>query len=234
MSLVVAGVADVSFLAIEGRVGDPMVPLGLFRSRVVSLCVTIGFVVNAAFHGVIFIFSLFFQQVLGLSAVAAGLMFLPMTALIAVANVSSAKVAGRFGPRVPIAVGQLVCALGLLGLFALLRAGATGGVGGAGTGTDRPLMAALLVPVGIGLGFAVPSLTAAMLGGVEAERAGLAGGVFNSARQTGGALSVAVFGALVSHRATFLGGMRMSLLIAAGLLFVTAGVAVALPRRQGH
>jgi DHA2 family methylenomycin A resistance protein-like MFS transporter len=201
-----------------------MVPLSLMRSRTVVICLAIGFTVNAAFYGIVFVLSLFFQQVLGQSPVAAGLMFLPMTALVAGANVSSAKAAVRFGARLPITVGQLVCALGLLTLLGVSF----------GAGTSRALLAVLLIPMGVGLGFAVPSLTAAMLGSLPANRAGLAGGVLNAARQTGGALAVAGFGALVSHRVSFVPGLRLSLLLAAVLLLATAGAALALPRGSTH
>ena len=217
--LAVFALATTVFLLVEARSADPMVPLGLFRSKVVVLCITTGFVANAAYYGTIFLLSLFYQQVLGLSAVAAGLMFLPTAALTAVANIASAKAAGRFGPGVPIAVGQLICAAAMLGLFTVT------------THTDKVLVAALTVPLGFGLGFAVPSLTAAMLGSVEAERAGLAGGVFNSARQTGGAVAVAAFGTLVSAGGSFVAGMHTSLLVTAILLVVTA---VAAPLMLGR
>ncbi|GAA5180055.1 MFS transporter [Rugosimonospora acidiphila] len=224
IGLLVAAVAGAAFLVTEARVGDPMVPLSLLRSRTTAICLTVGFAVNAAFYGVIFALSLFFQQVLGQSAIAAGVMFLPMTALVALANMSSARAAVRFGYRMPIAAGQLVCALGLLALLGV----------GIGAGTSRPLLAVLLIPTGIGLGFAVPSLTAAMLSDLPAERAGLAGGIFNAGRQMGGALAVAVFGALVSHPGSFVPGLRLSLLSAAVLLLVTFVATVFLPGRNSR
>jgi MFS transporter, DHA2 family, methylenomycin A resistance protein len=220
VSLLVAAAALVAFPLVESRVADPMVPLGLFRSRTATTCVAIGFAVNAAFYGMVFVLGLFFQDVLGQSAVTAGLMFVPMSGLTALANIASARVAGRFGPWVPIVVGETVCALGLLGLLT------------AGPGTSRPLLALALMPIGVGLGFAVPSLTAAMLGHVAPERAGMAGGVLNTGRQTGGALAVAAFGALVSHRASFVAGMHVSILISAALLLTTAAAALTLPRER--
>jgi DHA2 family methylenomycin A resistance protein-like MFS transporter len=218
--LVVAAAATVAFVGIEQHVGEPMVPLELFRSRTVTVCVLIGFSVNAAFYGVVFLFSLFFQQIQHQSAVDAGMMFLPMTALIAFANLASARVAARFGARVPIAFGQLISLVGLLGLLTV------------DPQTSRPVVALLLIPVGVGLGFAVPSLTAAMLSDIAADRAGLAAGVLNSGRQTGGALAVAVFGALIAQPAPFTRGLHETLLIAAVLLLATTVTAVALPRSR--
>jgi DHA2 family methylenomycin A resistance protein-like MFS transporter len=218
--LLLSAVAMAAFVAVEARVADPMVPLRLFGSPTVTVCVVIGFAVNAAFYGVIFVLSLFFQEIRGLSPVSAGLMFLPMTAVMPFANLASARVAGRVGHWVPIAVGQLIAAGGLLGLLAVHPR------------TDWLLIAALLIPLGAGGGFAVPSLTVVMLDAIPAEQAGMAAGVLNSSRQVGGALAVAVFGALVAHRWSFASGMRASLLIAAILLLATTAAALSVPRRQ--
>ena len=94
----------------------------------------------------------------------------------------------------------------------------------------RLLVAADLVPVGTGLGFALPSLTFVLLEAIPADQAGLAGGLLNASRQTGGALAVALFGALVSG--SFLTGMRASMLISAALL--TAGSVAALTVLRRH
>ena len=85
-----------------------MLPLPLFRSRVVAVSLVVGFMLNAAYYGGVFIFSLYLQQERGQTALHAGLMFIPMTALVAVVNLASAKLAARFGPRVPMVAGQLL------------------------------------------------------------------------------------------------------------------------------
>jgi MFS transporter, DHA2 family, methylenomycin A resistance protein len=172
---------------------------------------------------VIFVLSLFYQRVLGQSAIIAGLEFLPMTALLSVANVTSAKVAARSGPRTPIMIGLLVSAAGMAAV--LISTLPTGG-------PDRVLLTLALIPAGAGMGFALPSLTVVMLDAIPADQAGMAGGLLNSSRQVGGTLAVAVFGALIAHRATFLSGMRVSLLIAAVVLFAAAAGAWTLARRK--
>lgn len=206
-ALAVAALAAVVFFRVETRSQHPVVPLGLFRNRTVAVAVAAGSAVSVAFYSVVFVFSLFFQQVQGLSALRAGLAFLPMTGLIAVTNVVAGKLAGRYGPRLPMLVGQ---ALAVAGLLVLLYVDA---------GTSSVLAAALLVPLALGCALTVPPLTAAMMDTVPAERAGLAAGVLNSARQVAGGLGIAVFGTLVSHG--FTGGMRLSLAISAGLLALT-------------
>ncbi|MCP2341437.1 MFS transporter [Actinomadura rupiterrae] len=216
-----AAVATAAFIMIEARTAAPLIPLDLFRSRTVTVSVAIGFVVNAAFYGLVFVLSLFFQDVLDLSPMATGLMFLPMTAVIAGANLASARAAARFGPRFPIAVGQAVLALAMFGLLWI------------DVGTGRPVIASMLVPVGLGLGFFVPSLTAVLLNDIAADRAGTAAGILNSFRQTGGALAVAAFGALLAHGDEFMSGLRVGLCAAAVMLTATTVASLTLPRRQG-
>ncbi|MCD9879042.1 MFS transporter [Streptomyces guryensis] len=206
-ALVVAVVAAVAFFRVETRSPHPVVPLGLFRNRTVAVAVAAGAAVSVAFYSVVFVFSLFFQQVQGLSALHAGLAFLPMTGLIAVTNVVAGKLAGRYGPRLPMLLGQ---ALAVVGLLVLLYVDA---------GTSSVLAAALLVPLALGCALTVPPLTAAMMDAVPAERAGVTAGVLNAARQVAGGLGIAVFGALVSDG--FEAGMRLSLVISAGALALT-------------
>ncbi|MFJ9853772.1 MFS transporter [Streptomyces sp. NPDC101150] len=217
-SLLVAAAAAPAFLVAQVRGAHPMLPLPLFRLRVVAVSLVVGFMLNAAYYGGVFIFSLYLQQERGQSALHAGLMFIPMTALVAVVNLASAKLAERFGPRVPMAAGQL---LGTAGLVALTAVGAH---------TDVWTVAALMVPVGLGGALAVPALTAMLLDAVPADRAGTASAVLNTGRQVGGAIAVAVFGALLAGADTFLAGMRWSMLLAAAGLVLTAGATLTLPR----
>ena len=218
ISLLIAVLCFIGFVLAERSAPEPMLPLGLLRDRTVAVCLAIGFVVNAAYYGLIFVFGLFAQDVLGRSAVGTGLVFLPTAVLCTMTNLASARVAAKRGARFPVLVGQLACGVGLLLL--LLVDGHT----------SAPMLAVLLLPLAGGLGFAIPSLTAMMLGGIAPERAGLAGGVLNSFRQTGGALAVAGFGALVAHRSGFVAGMHTSLLISVALLALTAMATLRLPR----
>jgi len=213
-ALVVAALAGGCFLVVESRAARPMVPLALFRSPVVITCVGTGFSINTAFYGVAFVLSLYFQRVLGEPAITAGLLFLPMTGLLTLANLMSARVAARWGHHVPVRAGLGLGTLGML-LLAFAR-GRTG-------------MEIALVPAGAGLGFALPSLTFLLLDSLPPAQAGLAGGLFNAGRQTGGALAVATFGTLVSG--SFLAGMRVSMLISAALLLFSTVAAFAVLRR---
>jgi DHA2 family methylenomycin A resistance protein-like MFS transporter len=209
------------FLLAQARGRHPMVPLDLVRSRPVAVSLAVGFTFMVGYYGMVFLFSLYYQQQRGLSTFGTGLAFVPMTALVAFMPVVAARAATRFGPRVPIAIGQALMAAGLLILCVI--------VGGAPTA----LLAVVMILVGAGAGAAMPSATALLLDSVPAERAGIASGVLNTCRLVGGALAVAVFGALLVHQ-RFLDGLRVSLLIAGLLLVLTMAASLTLRshRRQ--
>jgi DHA2 family methylenomycin A resistance protein-like MFS transporter len=216
-ALGVAVAAAVAFPRIEARTAHPVVPLALFRNRTVAVTVAAGAAVSVAFYSMVFVFSLFFQQVQHRSPLSAGLMFLPMTGLIGVTNLLSGKLAGRYGPRLPMLVGQGLATAGSLLLLHVDES------------TPATLLAVLLVPLALGCALTVPPLTAAMMDAVPAERAGLAAGVLNSARQVAGGLGIAVFGALVAG--DFTSGMRTSLVIGACLLLLTFALSFRLAGR---
>jgi MFS transporter, DHA2 family, methylenomycin A resistance protein len=215
-ALAVAVLASAAFLAAQARGQHPMVPLALFRSRTMVISVAVGFALNIGFYGVVFLVSLYFQEQRGLSSLSTGLAFLPMAVLVGCMNAVSARVAARFGPQVPIIAGQLLMATGLV-VFRLAPATAS-----------TWLLTALIVPIGVGGALAVPSLTPLLLDSVPADRAATASGVLNTCRQLGGALAVAVFGALVAQRATFAHGLHVSLVSAALLLVATTAASLLL------
>ncbi|WP_257232495.1 MFS transporter [Streptomyces sp. Rer75] len=184
-------VAAVVFGVAQARGRHPMTPLPLLRSRTMSLSVAIGFALNVGFYGMILLLGLYLQQVHGLSALATGAGFLPMTVLTSFMSPVAARLATRFGARIPVISGQLLMAAGLPAMVAVP------------TGAQVWLSVLLMVPIGAGGAMAVTALMALLLENVPAQRAGVAGGVLNAARQLGGALAVAAFGALVADRAEF-------------------------------
>jgi DHA2 family methylenomycin A resistance protein-like MFS transporter len=222
-AMILALAGAVVFLVAESRQAEPMVPLGIFRSRAVTASVLCGFAINVGYYGIVFVLSIYFQQIRGYSPLEAGLMFVPMTVLIMLMNLAGPAMAARFGVRAPIATGLGVMTLGLLGLLAV------------GSTTPVALLTVLVIPVGLGGSMAVPTLTAVLLEAVPSERAGLAAGVLNAARQVGGGLAVALFGSLVAGRTDFHHGMVICLLAVAALLLSTAATAMALlPRGDGR
>jgi DHA2 family methylenomycin A resistance protein-like MFS transporter len=216
--LVIAGFAASAVLAVlfvwqELRAPQPMLPLSLFRHRLFALTSLVGLFVNVAFYGLIFVFSLYFQRVNGLSPFATGLAFLPMMGAVLPVNLIAARVAERIGAPATIAAGAALAASGCLALL------------GAAPGTSYWAIGAQLTIIGGGLGLLVPPLTSTLLGSVEKSRSGIAAGVLNATRQTGSVLGVALFGSLAGQSNAFMAGAHESLVISAGLL-LAAGAAI--------
>jgi MFS transporter, DHA2 family, methylenomycin A resistance protein len=210
----VAVVALAAFVLLQARGEHPMLPLSLFRSRTVSGSVVIGFAFMVGYYGLPFVMSLYLQQLRGLSALGAGVTFVPMMVVGGALNPFTARLAERFGARTLIVCGLLSMTAGLV-VIGLLPATA-----------PVALLSALMIGVGLGGPLVMPPVMALLLHAVPARRAGVASGVFNTSRQVGGALAVAVFGALLASRATFLPGLRVSLLIAAGVVLAAAAVSM--------
>ena len=215
---VIAGFAASAVLAIlfvvrELRAPQPMLPLSLFKHRLFALTSLVGLLVNVAFYGLIFVFSLYFERLNGLSPFATGLAFLPMMGAVLPVNLVAARVTERIGAPATIAIGAALSALGCLALLGLEPGTSYGEIGGQ------------LMIIGAGLGLLVPPLTSTLLGSVEKSRSGIAAGVLNSTRQTGSVLGVALFGSLAGQATAFMAGMRESLMISACLLFA-AGAAI--------
>ena len=125
-------VGATAFVAIERRSSHPAVPFDLFRSHLVATAVAGGMLFNFAFYGQVFVLSLYFQDVLGHSALISGLMFLPLTALIAATNVVAGRLTSREGPRRPLIVGELILIAGLLAMLVFDETTADRGDPGAG------------------------------------------------------------------------------------------------------
>ncbi|TQF02604.1 MFS transporter [Kitasatospora acidiphila] len=211
--LIVTVLAVAGFITIERRSSDPMLPLQLFSRRTFTATSLIGVLLNFAFYGLIFIFSLFFQETWKYSPIMAGLAFLPMTAAVMAANLSCARLVKRYGARAVLITGSTLATIGYLGIVPVV-----------GSRSYVELIVQFLV-AGFGIGLVVPSMTNAMLGSVDPTNAGIGSGVLNASRQLGGLIGVAVMGLLVGSAASshFLSGLRAAL-IAAGIALALCGV----------
>ncbi len=218
-SFVLGALALIAFVRIQATSSHPMVPLSLFRSRMLTTALLVAFISMVGFYTLVFLQSLYFQQLRGYSALITGLLFLPMTGVTAYTNSQVAKVARRFGTVTPVVIGLLAMVVGLIALV-LLPANAS-----------IWLVSGLMVIVGVGGGFTVPPIAALVLEVAPADLAGTASGLLNTFRQMGGSLGVAVFGSIVSVSAAFLTGLRIDYIVIAALLAVTAIAAVFVLRR---
>ncbi|EMC2290409.1 MFS transporter [Salmonella enterica] len=209
-AFVLALLALVAFVWSQRRGAHPMVPPGVLAPRNARISMAVGFTFMVGYFGLPFVMSLYLQQQRGLSAPETGMAFLPMMLIGLVLTPFSARLAQRFGARTLIVSGLVSMAVGLAAVAALP--------------VSAPVaeMAALMVLVGLAGPLVAPPVTAVLLSSVPGALAGTASGVFNTCRQVGGALAVAVFGALLAQSPSFMAGMRISLLLAAGIALVTA------------
>ena len=208
--LAASGVAWAVFLWLEARQARPMLPLTLFRGRVFSGSALVSMVSAFTFYGLVFVLSLYLQGIRGVAPLQAGFAFLPLTALVAVGSLVSGRLVRAYGPRVSVSAAFIIYAAGFLGLVAA-------------TLNEVIWPATLALPlIGFAAGLVTPAVTAAMMGTVESGRAGIAAGVMNAARQTGAALGVAVFGALIAGQGAFIVGFQAALCGAAGMSLLAA------------
>lgn len=208
----VALVAGAAFIRCEARSRAPMLPLRFFHLPSFAPAVGFGILANLTYYGIVFVLSLYLQRVLGYSAFAAGLAYLPLTATFIVSNVASGWLAGRAGTRRPMIAGALVGAAGFALLLGL----------GPGTGYLRMLPGFALIPLGMGL--AVPAMTTTILSAVDKSASGVAAAVLNAARQAGGAVGVALFGAFAAN-GHIVGGLHAGVLTATAAMLAAAALA---------
>jgi EmrB/QacA subfamily drug resistance transporter len=179
-----------AFYVIERRSKAPLMPFpGIFRIRTITGINVSAVLIAAALFSMFFFISLYMQQVLGYSALEAGLAYLPLAGGIIVAAGGSAPLVTRFGFKPVLVSGLIITAVGLL-WFTQVDAG--------GSYVSDLLGPMLLAAVGLGLAFV--SMTVAAVSGVEAHEAGLASGLINTSQQIGGALGLAILATIANAR----------------------------------
>jgi EmrB/QacA subfamily drug resistance transporter len=222
------------FLLLEARVASPLVPLRLFRLRNIAVSNVVGILWAGAMFAWFFLSALYLQLVLGYSPLEVGLGFLPGNLVMGAVSIwLSARLVMRFGIRLPLTVGLLLAAIGLL---LLARAPVDGNF------VVDVLPSMILLGLGAGTAFN-PVLLAAM-SDVEPTEAGLASGVVNTSFMMGGALGLAVLASVAASRtdtllgsgesqaAALTGGYHVAFLI--GALFAALAAALGgLLLRQG-
>jgi EmrB/QacA subfamily drug resistance transporter len=222
----------VLFLVRETRTSNPLIPLRIFRSRVVSGANAIQALLVAGMFGMFFLGALYLQRVLGYDALQIGLAFLPATIVMGILSLRySERLIMRFGARSTLLPGMVLIAIGLA-LFTRAP------VDGSYVRHVLPVM----ILIGFGIGVSFPALmTLAMSGATQAD-AGLASGLVNTTAQVGGALGLAVLATLSSTRSNNLidggeatasaltSGYHLALLIGACLVLAAIAVCVTVIR----
>jgi EmrB/QacA subfamily drug resistance transporter len=210
----IAGVAAlIAFIVQERRSAHPMMPLGLFSSRQFSAANAVTFVVYAALSGVFFLLVAFLQIAAGYSPIAAGAASLPVTALMLLFSARAGALAQRIGSRVPLTVGPLVIAVGMVMMGRI--------------DPDGDYVTSVLPSVivfGIGLTLVVAPVTATVLAAAETRYSGIASGINNAVSRVGGLLAVAVLPLIAGltgdsfyDPAAMTDGFRTAMYVTAGL-----------------
>ena len=229
---VVAGAAGASLLLafpfLERRTRAPMVPLRIFSSRQFTGANLTTFAVYAALSATLFLLVLHLQQDLHYSALQAGLATIPVSVFLSLLSAQAGALAQRIGPRLPMTLGPVVAAVGVL-LFAGVRPG------------DSYWVSVLpgVVVFGMGLTLLVAPLTAAVMAAVDAHNLGVGSAINNATARIGGLIAVAVVPALAgltaasSHLAgvSLNDGFTSAMRISAGMLVAGAGIAALTIRR---
>lgn len=207
---VLALFAWAAFIFVESRSEDAMLPMGLFRNGVFAGSTLVSMASAFVFYGLLFVASLYYQRVRAYSPLATGLALLPMTAMVAIGGVLSNRLTRFKGSRASMCMAFGLYAGGALALLVLLL------------GAPEWTAVVPLVAIGLAAGYVTPAATAPALATVEQRHAGVAAGVLNSARQSGSALGVAVFGSVIGSSMPFVAAMRIVLCAAAAVALAAA------------
>src|ERR1700744_3222728 len=200
----VAVLAVAAFVVTERRSAAPMLDLSLLKNPVFTAMILAGALLSAAAWAAMTYQSLWLQSVLGLSAIQAGLVFLPCAASVFLVAGQIGRFLHRTSPRWMVGIGLAVIAVGALAQ-AVVR-----------PNSSWPVVIPGLVLVGIGAGLAMASLTSTAMGAVPWQRAGMAGGALNAFRQLGYAFGIAVLGEVFRSGLTHTAGASLSAALSGG------------------
>jgi EmrB/QacA subfamily drug resistance transporter len=215
------------FVAIEHKLREPMLPLGHFRIRAFTGAQVAAFAISGSFFAIFLYATLYLQNVLGMSAVGAGLAYLPSTVVMFFVSGASAQLLERVRPGALIGGGLALVSLGML-LMSMM------------VGTDSSWTATLpgMLIAGVGTGLFNPAVSGVALNSLPDEQSGLAAGANDTFRQAGIAVGIAGLGALIPAKAAlgqdpvaYVDGFQSALAVGAGLAAIGAIVATHLLRR---
>jgi len=180
-SFVGSALLMVAFIVTESRSRSPLVPLGIFKRRTLTGANVIGFLLGVAIFGMFFLISLYMQEILGFSAIKAGLGYLTLALAVVVTSGISQALVTRVGVKPVLAVGMTLIAAGQAYLTQISVNGSYF--------TD--LFPGFIL-VGVGMGCCFVPISIAALSGATSREAGLQSGLINTMQQIGGAVGLAI------------------------------------------
>jgi EmrB/QacA subfamily drug resistance transporter len=187
--LAIAAVLLAAFVVNELRSKDPLMPFSIFRLRTLSGANVVGLLVGAALFAMFFFLSRYMQEVLGYSALKAGLSYLPLALAIIFSAGGASVLVTKLGFKPILLAGLTLITIGLLWLAQVPE-----------DGRYLSNLVAPMVVCAVGLGFAFVPVTIAAVTGVSKDASGLASGLINTSQQVGGALGLAVLGTIASTK----------------------------------
>jgi MFS transporter, DHA2 family, methylenomycin A resistance protein len=203
LALALAALGAIGFVVAERSTPAPLLPVGIYTDRAFAGTAAQGALFNFAFYGLLFALGLMLQQGRGLGSIATGLLFLPLTGLISVGTLCAAPFAQRMGRRAALAIGQAALAVTLPA------------VGWASTLSSLWPLVVALIPAGLSSGMLVSTMTAQSIAVVEPTLHGAASSIFNTSRQVGSAVGVAVVGPLLGRSHSISHGFITCLIVGA-------------------
>lgn len=216
-----------AFAMVERRVSAPLVPPATWRIRSLVSASTVMAVVTGGVVGAILVSSLFLQQVLGSSAIVAGLQFLPLAAAITLGAAAASKALGHASPKHLMVGGLLVAAAGAA-LLAMMDS----------TPSYWSDVLPGFIVIGLGVGPMFVAISIAAMSGVTSKESGLASGVMMTGHEVGAALGVATLTAVAGDLTTRAGLIdaypRVFTAIAVAMAVLSAFAAIAVPRQNAQ
>ncbi|WP_208719786.1 DHA2 family efflux MFS transporter permease subunit [Amycolatopsis circi] len=185
--LAVAVVLFAAFVVTEKGVKNPLVPFSIFRNWAVTSANVLNILLSMTLLAMFFFIAVYLQEVLGFSALVAGLAYLPLTATIVVSSQLAGKLVGKLGPKWAAVTGLALLTAGL-GWFASVRPG--------GSYAADVLGPSILC--GTGMGLSLVAVTIAAMSGTRPQEAGLASGLITTTQQIGGALGLAIIASVAA------------------------------------
>ncbi len=215
-SLVAAAVFLGAFFWWEHRNPKAMMPLAFFRIPAFSAGNAVAFSVSLGMFSIFLFVSLYLQQIRGYTPFQAGLRFLPMTLMIIVTAPLAGKYAQRHGSKIPMTWGLTLMSIGLMALTQIQ------------VDTPYAFIGVLFLMLGHGMGSTMAPMTAAVMGAVGPQRAGLGSAMTNTSREVGGVLGIALLGTILFSELS----AKIAPLLAGGPL--SAAQQTAIVERSGH
>ncbi|MEM9243810.1 MAG: MFS transporter [Pseudomonadota bacterium] len=207
VSFCVFMIGTIGFIITELKVKAPMLPLKFFKHKNFSISAIAGMVINISFYGALFILPLYFHRIRHYTVMMTGLALLPFMVTCTFSSYFSGKISAVIGPKAPMRYGLFLAGIGFIIMVIIVKYELL-----------YPWFIIAFVIASFGLGLVMPAATVAIIRSVSHHQAGMASGVFNTSRQIGSLIGVAIFGTIIVESSVFIFGVELSFIIAAVVL----------------